>query len=143
MRFRLAKNSDVALIAQLNQQLIRDEGHRNSMKSAELEERMARWLSSKYEAVLFESSGKTVGYALFRRELTSVYLRQFYVCPDCRRQGSGRAAVDWLRQHVWQDAELIRLEVLCENSVGLEFWRAIGFYDYCVTLELNQRPSSQ
>ncbi len=143
MRFRLAKNSDVALIAQLNQQLIRDEGHRNSMKSAELEERMARWLSSKYEAVLFESSGKTVGYALFRRELASVYLRQFYVCPDCRRQGIGRAAVDWLRQHVWQDVESIRLEVLCENSVGIEFWRAVGFYDYCVTMELHQSQSSQ
>ncbi len=143
MQYRLAKNSDIAFLAQLNQQLIRDEGHRNPMKIAELEERMARWLSSKYEVVLFESSGKTVGYALFRRGRASVCLRQFYVCRDCRRQGIGRAAVEWLRQHVWQDAESIRLDVLCENSVGIEFWRAVGFCDYCVTMELNQSQSSQ
>jgi hypothetical protein len=29
------------------------------------------------------------------------------------------------------------MEVLCENSAGIDFWRAIGFRDYCLTMELD------
>src|ERR1022692_19586 len=52
MNFRLATLNDCALLAELNHQLIRDEGHRNKMTVPELEQRMKGWLASEYAVVL-------------------------------------------------------------------------------------------
>jgi hypothetical protein len=41
MQFRFVTPADAALLAPLNQQLIRDEGHRNAMNLAQLTERMS------------------------------------------------------------------------------------------------------
>ena len=30
----------------------------------------------------------------------------------------------------------ITVDVLCQNEVGVAFWRAMGFTDYCLTLEI-------
>ncbi len=48
MTFRPATNDDCPLLAELNHQLIRDEGHRNRMTVAELEQRMRGWLAGEY-----------------------------------------------------------------------------------------------
>jgi hypothetical protein len=45
MTFRLASVDDCRLLAEMNHQLIQDEGHRNKMTVAELERRMRGWLS--------------------------------------------------------------------------------------------------
>jgi GNAT superfamily N-acetyltransferase len=139
VKFRRAKVADAAQLAEMNCQLIRDEGHRNRMNRAELEALMTQWLESEYEAILFEEGEHTVGYTLFRREPEYVYLRQFYVRPERRRCGLGRAAINWLCQHVWNGAR-VRLEVLIGNAVALSFWRAVGFRDYCLTLEREGDP---
>lgn len=91
MTFRPANLEDCELLAELNHQLIRDEGHRNPMTVAELEQRMRDWLSgAEYRAIFFEHDGCPVAYALFRSESdASIYLRQFFVCRDKRRQGIG------------------------------------------------------
>jgi GNAT superfamily N-acetyltransferase len=136
MIYRFATLEDVTALAALNQALIRDEGHRNWMTAAELELRMADWLGGEYQAVLFEESGQTAGYALFRRDPDYIYLRQFFVSPEYRRRGVGRAALDWLREHAWAEQYRVRVEVLVGNAAGVAFWRAAGFRDYCVTLEL-------
>jgi hypothetical protein len=52
MTFRRASLDDCALLAELNHQLIRDEGHINQMTVPELEQRMRAWLSSEYAAIL-------------------------------------------------------------------------------------------
>lgn len=135
MRFRRAELSDASVLAEMNRQLIVDEGHRNSMTVRELEERMKDWLRSDYEACLFTSDEVAVGYALFRREPDWVYLRQFYVNTSRRRQGIGREALDYLMDSVWNDAGRIRLDVLSTNSHGIEFWKATGFREYCITME--------
>jgi hypothetical protein len=54
MHFRFATPRDAAILAPLNQQLIRDEGHRNSMNLVQLTERMSNWLHYDYQAVVFE-----------------------------------------------------------------------------------------
>lgn len=135
LSFRAATPADAPLLADLNQRLIRDEGHRNAMTLAELEQRMAGWLVCDYEAVLFELDGAPVGYALYRREQDHVYLRQFYVDRGFRRRGIGRAACDRLRRGVWAGAARIRLDVLVGNAPGRAFWKAMGFEEYCLTLE--------
>jgi hypothetical protein len=73
MQYRFATPEDAALLAPLNQQLIRDEGHRNAMNLAQLAERMRGWLRGDYQAVLFEEGASPIGYALFRRESEYVY----------------------------------------------------------------------
>lgn len=104
------------------------------MTVKELAERMADWLAGEYAAVLFEEEGWIVGYALWRRDPEYVYLRQFYVRPERRRQGVGRAAIEWLWRHAWNRSR-VRVEVLVGNPAGLAFWRSVGFADYCLTLE--------
>src|SRR5262249_28293295 len=135
MEYRSATVADAPTIAAMNWHLIRDEGHRNPMTVPDLATRMTGWLGGEYQAVLFEESGQAIGYALFRREPEYVYLRQFYVGLEQRRGGIGRAAIAWLREKAWR-GERVRLEVLIGNAVGIAFWRAIGFKDYCLTLEL-------
>ncbi len=140
MRYRSATAADVHLLAPMNHQLIRDEGHRNSMSVAELEERMRSWLAGEYQAVLFEDESGTAGYALFKREPYRTYLRQFFVQPERRRRGIGRQAMIWLLENVWNDLPRIRLDVLVGNSSGIAFWRSLGFADYCLTMERAATP---
>ena len=135
MEYRISTAAEVHLLAPMNHRLIRDEGHRNSMSVAELETRMQAWLASEYQAVLFDDEQGTAGYALFKREPEWIYLRQFFVQPERRRRGIGRAAFAWLLENVWKDAPRIRLDVLVGNSDGIEFWRSLGFADYCLTME--------
>jgi len=133
--YRFAAPPDAPLLAGMNQQLIRDEGHRNRMSVAELEDRMRGWLEGEYRAVIFDWNGRPAGYALYREEPEYAYLRQFFVQSDCRRKGIGRAAVQWLLTNVWEDAARVRLEVLAGNTSGIAFWYALGFRDYALTLE--------
>jgi GNAT superfamily N-acetyltransferase len=119
----------------MNLQLIRDEEHRNPMGISQLSERMAGWLQSEYQAVLFEENGTPVGYALFRLEPEFVYLRQLFVVPEQRRRGVARDALRWLWANAWADAPRLRIEVLVGNASGREFWRSVGFTEYCITME--------
>jgi GNAT superfamily N-acetyltransferase len=135
LKYRIATVADAHLLAPMNYQLIRDEGHRNSMSLAELEQRIEAWLTDEYQAVLFEDDRGTAGYALFKREPDWIYLRQFFVQPERRRHGIGRAAMTWLLENVWKDAPRVRLEVLVGNLQGIDFWRSLGFADYCITME--------
>jgi GNAT superfamily N-acetyltransferase len=137
MTSRPATIEDCALLAELNHQLIRDEGHRNPMTVAELEQRMRGWLSGgEYRAILFEHDGGAVAYALFRFEPdASIYLRQFFMCRDKRRQGIGSQAVELLFSEVFPARTRVTLEVLAQNEIGRGFWEAAGFQNYSVCLE--------
>ena len=135
MNHRFACLDDVAILAEMNRQLIEDEGHRNSMTVEELDDRMRRWLLTDYQAVVFQQGTEALGYALFKQEPDWLYLRQFFVRREKRRQGIGRNAITWLLKNVWRDAKRIRLDVLVGNSAAIQFWRSVGFADYCLTME--------
>ncbi len=96
MTFRQATLNDCAVLAELNHQLIRDEGHRNRMTVPELEQRMRGWLQAEYSAVVFEDGEEIVTYALYREQTDEIYLRQLFVVGARRRQGIGRQAVEIL-----------------------------------------------
>ena len=135
MHFRFATVSDAELLARMNQQLIRDEGHRNRMTLPELASRMVGWLQSEYQAVLFEDGGLALGYALYKREPEHIYLRQFFIESAHRRKGVGSQAMNWLAAHAWNGTRRLRLDVLVGNASGIAFWRANGFNEYCLTME--------
>ena len=142
--FRPATLDDCQLLAELNAHLIQDEGHRNPMSVAQLAERMRSWLAGDYRAVIFEAGQgpeppqQPVGYALYRDEPEYIYLRQFFVRSDSRRQGIGRAAIQHLVRNEWPAQKRIRLDVLVGNTAAIAFWRSVGFADYCLTMEREQ-----
>jgi ribosomal protein S18 acetylase RimI-like enzyme len=136
MNFRRATSDDCALLAELNHQLIRDEGHRNKMTVPELEQRLKSWLQSEYAATIFENDGAVVAYALYCEEPEELYLRQLFVVRNRRRQGIGRAAMEILRTQIWPKDKRLTVSVLVENASAVAFWRALGYHDYSLTLEI-------
>ncbi len=124
------------MLAELNHQLIRDEGHRNKMTVPELEQRMRGWLASEYAAVLFEEGKEIVAYALYHEQPKEIYLRHLFVVRDRRRQGIGRKAVKVLRSKIWPQGRRLTVSVLTDNTANVAFWRAVGFKDYSLTLEI-------
>jgi GNAT superfamily N-acetyltransferase len=134
--FRHAGLGDVGVLGAMNKLLIEDERHRNPMGVPELVERMRGWLEGEYRAAVGIVGGEVVAYALWRKDPEWMYLRQLFVTRGHRREGIGRAFVEWLKKEVWAGCERIRVEALTANPEGLAFWRAVGFEDYCITLEM-------
>ena len=137
LNFRIATQKEASILAEMNQQLIRDEGHRNKMTLSELKLRMSNWLEGKYTAVVFSENNSDIGYALYRQDEEWIYLRQIFVKKAMRRKGVAIKAISWLKENCWQDFDKIRTEVLVGNVDGISFWKAVGFKDYCITMELD------
>lgn len=136
MTFRVATLDDCPRLAELNHQLIRDEGHRNPMTVPELEQRMRGWISGEYRAVIYEDGGEIVAYALFREQAEEIYLRQLFVVRHRRSQGIGRCAVEILRSRIWPKTKRLTVEVLVANKRAVSFWRSVGYVDYALSLEI-------
>ena len=133
---RKAAKADCALLGELNHQLIRDEGHRNRMTVPQLQKRMRGLLAGDYTAILFEHESEVVAYALYREEPDLIYLRQLFVQRHRRRQGLGRQAFALLRSRIWPAHKRLTVEVLAANAPAIAFWKAVGFREYCLTLEI-------
>ena len=140
MNFRHATLNDCALLAELNHQLIRDEGHRNRMTVPELKERMECWLADEYSAALFEDQGQVIACAVYRLQPTEIYLRQLFVVRHRRRQGVGRQVLEILRSSIWPKNRRLTVEVLARNAAAVAFWRAVGYQDYSLKLEILPAP---
>lgn len=137
MKYRIADSNDCPMLAAWNHQLIQDEGHRNPMTIAQLEQRMREWLGSgEYQAILFDEHDETVAYALFRETEKEIYLRQFFVVTHRRREGIGRRAINQLFTECWPKNKRWTVDVLAQNQTAISFWRAMGYTDYALTLEL-------
>jgi predicted acetyltransferase len=137
MTHRQATLDDCALLAELNHLLLHDENHRNKkMSIPELEKRMRGWLASEYAAVIFEKDGEVVAHALYREQPEEIYLRQLFVARNQRRKGIGRKAVEILRTKIWPANKRLTVDVLLKNTAAIAFWRAVGYKDYCLALEI-------
>ncbi|MCX7044384.1 MAG: GNAT family N-acetyltransferase [Candidatus Sumerlaeota bacterium] len=141
LTFRFATQDDILLLAEMNHQLICDEGHRNRMTVPELAERMHNWLAGEYRAVIFEEDGEIAAYVLFREQPEEIYLRQLFVVRHRRRQGIGRRAMEILRSQIWPQTKRLTVEVLTANAAAVAFWRAVGYSEYSLTLEI--RPARE
>ncbi len=136
LTFRRATLDDCARLAELNHQLIQDEGHRNRMTIPQLEQRMRGWLSSEYAATIFEIGEEVVAYALYCEQPEEIYLRQLFVARNRRRQGIGRKAFEILRSQIWPRHKRVTVDVLVHNAPAVAFWHSVGCRDYCLTLEI-------
>ena len=145
--FRVATAEDAPQLARWNQQLIEDEGHDNAMSLDQLVVRMRAWLTTEYQALVFDEcdvpAPVPVAYALFREAPEWIHLRQFFVARDRRRRGIGARAVALLRDTVFPSNVPVIVEAMAWNQAALSFWRAVGFADRYVGLESRRSASVQ
>ena len=106
------------------------------MMVPELEQRMRGWLQAEYAVIIFEEGAELVAYALYREQTEELYLRQLFVVRNRRRQGIGRAAMEILRAQIWPKNKRLTVEVLVHNTAAVAFWRAVGYHDYSLMLEI-------
>jgi len=135
LKFRFATESDVPWLSKMNQRLIQDEGHRNKMTLPELEQRMSNFLQKEYDAVIAGVGQADIAYALYRQDPEWLHLRQIFVIEDMRRKGFSRRLIEWLKNNPWKKCKKIRTDVLVDNIAGIDFWKAVGFREYCITME--------
>ena len=136
MKLRPATVEDAALLGELNYQLIHDEGHDNPMTAPQLAHRMRGWLASDYSAMIFEDEQGLGGYALYQEQEAELYLRHFFVVRNRRRQGLGRQAINLLIYSIWPADKRLTVSVLARNQGALAFWKAVGYSEYSLTLEI-------
>jgi predicted acetyltransferase len=65
-----------------------------------------------------------------------VYLRRFSVVRHRRREGIGRRAIAQLFADFWPRHKRWTVSVLVKNAPAVAFWRAMGYADYELKLEL-------
>jgi len=103
------------------------------------------WSELERYPFILRSSSELAGFALIRQiaaqPATCMSVAEFYVVPDKRRQGLGRAAAQLLWKRfpgTWQ------LQVMKGNQPAMEFWRAcIQEYASAWWVEEIQAPDGQ
>jgi predicted acetyltransferase len=147
LHLRSAGSNDVRLLAEMNKQLIEDEGSANPMNLEQLEARMHGWLSEDWRAdLIVNDEENVVGYSLYQFRSTphfpdrnDVYLRQYFIRRDCRNRGYGLEGISMLRETRFGDVETIEIDVLETNRIGKGFWSKAGFEPYVINMRLKNR----
>ena len=121
-----AELTDAETLAGLNQHLIEDEGHPNSMNRDQLAQRMKEWLKTDYICYMVKHNGRIVAYCLYRDDCGYYYMRQLYVDRSHRRRGIATQLLDWLYENEWKDKK-VRLDVLAQNRDAVAFYKTYGF----------------
>ena len=133
MQIQKCTLKDAALLSQMNKRLIDDEKSTNPMTVEELEERMTGFISTEYSAYFFMQDENVVGYALVKDTEKPLYLRQFFIEREYRRQHLGRQAFHLLLDYLQTDT--INIDVLPWNEPGLRFWQSLGFAPACISMQ--------
>jgi GNAT superfamily N-acetyltransferase len=133
---QVCSNDDLDLLAVLNKQLIEDEQHDNKMNIEQLKERMEGFINTDYKAYLFKENGEVRGYALVNHRREPLYLRHFFICRNCRRQGYGKLAFEKLIDLLGTNK--IDIEVMHWNERGYEFWKSLGFKERSIYMRLEK-----
>lgn len=139
MKHRFASLDDTYVLGTMNQQLAADEGHRNRLESVNwFKDRMIKFLSNGYFAVIFEKQNKPIAYALYKDHAEyddTICLRQFFVDRLHRNQGIGKKAVHILLNEVWSKEQRVLVEALTKNLIAISFYKSMGFSEYSVEFE--------
>ena len=127
-------DSELTLVAKLNQQLQIDEGARLRMSVEQIEARLRGWLAERYRVFIGRHDGEVVGYLICIEEddpcppgRRMMYIRQLFVTRDARRQGFGRAIVERFIVERVPEGMPVEMDVLTNNTNGRAFWEAVGF----------------
>ena len=134
LTLRPAVAADAEAIGAMAAQLREDQGSEIQLPLRDLVGRAREQFAAGWEAVLFDVSGATVGYAFWENQPDGVFLHAFFTVRERRRTGLGRAAIEALWAGPWSGRR-VRLTVLMQNPRGQAFWRALGFSDHSIQME--------
>ncbi|MFP4376072.1 MAG: NUDIX domain-containing protein [Spirochaetales bacterium] len=137
-----ALDSDVPVLAKLNEELLQAQNVESGMTLEALEVRMREFLAADYQAVLFVFRDAVVGYALFKLQPKFAFIRHIYVNTDAGKKVRVETAFQLLRKGELQDYASIRLDVPEGNKDSLQIWESIGFQPRSVRLELETATKS-
>ncbi len=148
MKFELrrATLADHELLASMNKALIEDEGSTNGLSLQDLTRRMYRMLSEDWTAVLIETGGQVIGYALFQQrsaEPVEIYLRQYFIHRNFRSKGYGQAAFERIQAEYFPPGASVALDVLASNPRGRHFWEKLGFASHAEMMRLEKHDVLQ
>lgn len=89
--------------------------------------------SNKTEALICESEGKTIGYAVFFTSYSTwlgrngIYMEDLYITPDHRGKGAGKALLKNIAQSaVKRNCGRLEWSVLDWNQPAIDFYLSIG-----------------
>lgn len=140
--YRLANAKDIPLLAEMNLQLIQDEGSANPMNLEQLSRRMAGFLQSDWQAVILLGGEEAIGYALyqarqqpFQQEGAEIYIRQYFIVRRYRQQGVGRRGMSMLEEQLFPKGSSLTIDVLHHNEAGHAFWSSLGFRPYSIQMK--------
>ena len=87
----------------------------------------------KFRAIIAESDGQAVGYAVFFEFYSTfqaragLFLDDLYVRPQFRKQGIGQALLAHVARIAWDEHYFcVRWEVLDWNTPAIEFYKRLG-----------------
>ncbi|MEH2325137.1 MAG: GNAT family N-acetyltransferase [Nostoc sp.] len=131
---RFAEPNDYSVLFKLIQGLAEYAKLSHAVTGNALELKEHLFGSHKYiEAILAESAGQAVGFALFFHNYSTfltkpgIYLEDLFVLPEYRRQGIGKALLTKLAQiTVERDCGRLEWSVLDWNESAQEFYRSMG-----------------
>ena len=144
---RPAESEDIGPLGRMNEQFIAEEGSRNPMSLAQLEQRMRGWLSEGWGLIVIELDGEIAGYMLFLErgdeyypDQREIYVRHFYITPEHRGRSLGSGAFERIAEAHFPPGARVVLEVLETNPRGRQFWDRIGFRSYCTQMQRVSEP---
>lgn len=134
------------LLADLNRQLVEDQGSRNPSDLSGYQARFTDWIiSEEWTPSLFEDGETVLGYSVHRigqddyyPDIEFVTLRQFFISRNVRRRGYGTAAFALFQTEIAK-GRTISIDVLASNPDGASFWEDLGFEPYYTNMKLNGR----
>lgn len=136
IRIKKCTLEDIPQLALLNKQLIEDEKSNNAMSIKELEERMHEFITTEYDAYFFIKQEAVVGYALVKNKCNPLYLRQFLIRREYRKNHYGTQAFQSLMKYF--NVNTIDIEVLPWNETGIRFWESLGFRELSRYMRLEE-----
>lgn len=133
LTIRPAEPADAALILRFVKELAEFEREPDSVVATEASFNHALFGERSAEAVIAESDGAPVGFALFFHNFSTwtgrkgLYLEDLYVTPEARGSGAGKALLRHLAG-LTLDRDCARFEwaVLDWNTPAIDFYTAMG-----------------
>lgn len=141
---RRAEERDLPVLAELNRQLLEDEGNLVEVAVEGLIARHREWMQSgEWSQDVLELDGTVIGYIVhmpnpypLNPDRPELFLRQFCVDRSRRGGGLGREGFGlFLRDRVVPGGR-VTLDVLESNRIGRAFWESVGCRPFFQRMEV-------
>jgi predicted acetyltransferase len=137
LKISKATLNDIEPLAEMNKQLIEDEGSRNPMNNEQLKERMKGMLQGEWKGLIISDEDEILGYMIYKESpdeyypnQTELYIRQYFIKRQHRSRGIGAQAFKTISSDYFPDNVVLTVDVLEVNPRGKKFWEKIGFKPY-------------